>query len=650
MILAIAVGAAEAKMKAPPTPEQVLQRKTQVFKVLDTNHDGRLTLEEYLADKKPAAKEQAENAFKEVDPQGKGLTLDQFLANYDKLTAAGVVRTDYLRTQPFANIQVAPLAVTWQYSKNGGQTFADTPYPGPPQGDRYTKFLYAWKGSFEVADPAKIAGLWVRLFEKNKYFDAPRATICNGDLTAAAGGYWKDLGFTPALLDAVVLLNGKELKIANGPVLYYWLPLEAELQQGKNTIELRGNVYTYWGGGFANETPATSIDARIVAAEAQPAEIYNGPLLGDFGDGYFTLACRTQLPADLTVEATPTEPAGPPVTVVSRKKIWHRMKVEVPKGTRKLSYTVTARVGQYETDRGPYAVVFPGKQFRFVAFGNVTGSSISIDTWRTNAKRVLEAKPSFIVNTGNPMEHGTWEFKWEGYYIEPANDLLAQVPTLITPGHRDFAGVFNELHYTPAADGYAHDWSKVVGPVRFIGLDGNETWAAGSANTRWLETELKGAREKFIVVLEAYPGYSSGANSARMNPSLLQCRQVILPLLGKYKASVMLCSWDPDYERCEPTPDKGVTQIVTGAIGKECMHRLSGAIAVNPFGPGPDASGRVTAGHSSYHGREWCGLAGARHFCVFEVKDDVMEMTVQAVAGTWIDGVLDKKTFKARGL
>ena len=39
----------------------------------------------------------------------------------------------------------------------------------------------------------------------------------------------------------------------------------------------------------------------------------------------------------------------------------------------------------------------------------------------------------------------------------------------------------------------------------------------------------------------------------------------------------MLCSWDPDYERCEPTPDKGVTQIVTGAIGKECMHRFSNA-------------------------------------------------------------------------
>jgi hypothetical protein len=648
MILAIGAGAAEAKTKAFPTPEQVLQRKAQVFKTLDKNKDGKLTLEEFLADKKPEVKEQAEKAFKEVDPQGKGLTLDQFLANYDALMAASAPHGFY-RNGPFLNIKAAPLAVTWQYSNDGGKTYLNTPCTAPPYGSltTYGNFSYAWKGTFEVADPARIAGLWVRLIEKSNHPDAPRATICNGDLVEAAGGYWKDLGFCPTLLHAVVVLNGKELNIARGPVLYFWLPLEGELRQGKNSIELRGNVYSYWGGGwFGGGEPAQSIDARLLAAEPQPAEIYNGPLLGDFGDGYFTLACRTQLPADLEVEATPTDPAGPPITVISQKKIWHRVKVEVPKGTRKLSYRLTAKLGQFETKDGPYAVAFPGKQFRFVAFGNVTGHSSSIEIWRTNAKRVLEARPNFILNTGNPMEHGSWEFNWEEFYTEPANDLLAQVPTLATPGHRDFAGVFNELHYTPAADGYAHNWSKVIGPVRFICIDGNDKWAAKGPNAKWLETELKGAKEKFIVALDAYPGYSSGIYSVGVHNARRQCREVILPLLGKYKASLMLCSWDPDYERCEPTPDKGVTQIVTGAIGKECMHRFSNILASNPFGPGPDASGRSTSGLHVYQGHEWCGMIGARHFCIFDVKDDVMQMTVQTCG--WPGGVLDKKTFKAR--
>jgi hypothetical protein len=651
MILAVGAGLAEAKMKAPPTPEQVLQRKTQVFKVLDKNNDGRLTLEEYLADKKPEAKEQAENAFKEVDQQGKGLTLDQFLANYDKLTAAGVVRTkDYLRTRPFANIQVAPLAVTWQYSNDGGQTFIDTPHPGPPGGSRSSKNFYVWKGTFEVADPGKIAGLWVRLVEKSKRPGAPRATICNGDLTAAAGGYWRDLGFCPTLLDAVVLLNGKELKIANGPVLYFWLPLESELQQGKNTVELRGNVYSYWAVGPGTE-PATSIDARLVAAAAQPAEIYNGPLLGDFGDGYFTLACRTQLPADLTVEATPTEPAGPPVTVVSRKKIWHRVKIEVPKGTRKLSYTLTARVGEHETDRGPYAVAFPGKQFRFVAFGNVTGHPYGIEPWTFQARHILEsAQPTLLLNTGNVVEQGSWEFNWEDYYFRPSGDLLARVPTLITPCCRDFTGIFNELHYTPAADTYAHDWSKVVGLVRFIGLDGNQAWAVGAPNYQWLERELKNAREKFIVVLDAYPGYSGGVNSRKLDGARKETREVVLPLLGKYKASVMLCSWDPDYERYEPTPDKGVTQIVTGCIGKDSFHRLSNMVAQVPFGPGPNASGRTVVVSP---GRDYAAMVGMRHFCVFDVQDDAMKLEVLSYSGYGgyaMDRrpptIIDKKTFK----
>jgi hypothetical protein len=550
---------------------------------------------------------------------------------------------------PFENIKAAPLAATWQYSRDGGKTFVNKPLPAPPGGSRTSNFPYAWKATFEVPDPAKIAGLWVRLVEKHSHPDTPRASICNGGIEAASGGYWKDLGFCPCLLDAVIVLNGKEQKIANGPVLYFWVPLEGELRQGTNTLEMHGNVYTYWGGGeFAGrEAPAEAIDARILAAEAQPAKIYNGPILGDFGDGYFTLACRTQLPADLIVEATPTEPPGPPITVTSRKKIWHRVKVEIPKGTRKLSYQLTARVGPHETRRGPWAVAFPGRELHFVAFGNVCGHSSSIDLWQTNAKVVSDAQPNLILNTGNPMEHGSWEWCWDEFYIEPAGDLFARVPTLITPCDRDFSGVFNELHYTPAADGYAHNWSKVIGPARFIGLDGNETWAVGNANYQWLENELKNAKDKFVVVLDGYPGYSSGANSKRRNRSLDQTRDVVLPLLGKYKASLVLCSWDADYERCEPTPNKGVTQIITGCIGKASMHRWSGVIATNPFGPGPDAAPRSSFGKGVYKGREWCGWCSLRHFLDFDVQDDAMTMKLHGI-GAFSTLAEDHKTFKAR--
>ncbi len=41
-------------------------------------------------------------------------------------------------------------------------------------------------------------------------------------------------------------------------------------------------------------------------------------------------------------------------------------------------------------------------------------------------------------------------------------------------------------------------------------------------------------------------------------------------------------------------------------------------------------------------------MIGARLFCIFDVKDDVMQMKVQTCG--WPGGLLDKKTFKARGL
>ena len=156
---------------------------------------------------------------------------------------------------------------------------------------------------------------------------------------------------------------------------------------------------------------------------------------------------------------------------------------------------MTARVGQFETSRGPWEVALPGKNFRFVAFGNISAHSSSIDLWGTNARGVAtDGKPDLLVVTGNEMEQGPWEWLWDEYYLRPTGDLFARVPTLVTPCCRDFSGVYNGLHYTPAADGYAHNWSKVIGPVRFIGLDGNETWKQGEPSYKWLEAELKAAQ------------------------------------------------------------------------------------------------------------------------------------------------------------
>ena len=392
----------------------------------------------------------------------------------------------------------------------------------------------------------------------------------------------------------MIKLNGKEVQFPHGPLLQFWVPLTG-LKAGPNTIEVSGDVYTYWGGAaYAGaQAKVHALDARIIAAEPQPAQIFNGPILGDFGDGYFTLACRTQLPADLAVEATPLEPAAMAVKATSPGETWHRVRVEVPKGTRKVSYTVSAKVGPHLTKRGPYTVTLPGNEYRFAAFGNALQhpvADVAMDPWAISSRLILKAQPDFVCNTGDLMEQESWSFNWEAAYTGPAQELLARVPTLVTPANRDWTGIFNELHCTPAADTYAHNWTKVVGPVRFIGIEGNDTWAPGNPNARWLEEVLRSAKDKFIVVLSGYPAYSSGVNSKTTYGERKQCRDVIMPLLSKYRATLMLSSWDPTYERIEPLPGKGCTQIVTGCIGWKTFHRWNthfGSHGQGPLAPVP---------------------------------------------------------------
>ncbi|MCE5324877.1 MAG: hypothetical protein LLG01_00535 [Planctomycetaceae bacterium] len=566
---------------------------------------------------------------------------------------------------PFENIKFTPVAATWQYSNDGGKTFSAKVLPPPPPGRESPKdhvdtsmYQYVWKGTFDIPDPAKVAGAFVRIFENSSLPAGPRASICNGDLTAASGGYWKDLGYCPTLLDAVIKLNGKEIELAHGPMLQFWVPLIG-LQAGANTIEMSGHVYSFWGGGGARG-PSSALDAKIIAAEPQPANIFNGPILGDFGGGYFTLACRTQLPADLTIEATPVEPPGPPVTVTSKGAVWHRVRVEVPKGTSKLTYTVSAKVGQHVTKRGPYAVTLPGKDFRFIAFGfamqhPVDDANVAKDPWAIGSRLILKARPDFVCNTGDLLEQEAWSFNWESAYTGPAAEMLARVPTLITPANRDWTGILSELHWSPAADTYAHNWTKVVGPVRFICIDGNESWVRGGANAKWLEGILVAAKDKFIVVLSGYPAYSSGVNSKGLYGGRKQVRDVVMPLLDKYKATMMLSCWDPGYERIEPQPGKGCTQIVTSCSGWKAFHRWNTQFGSHGQGPtGPTANARGTFGKVTLpDGREWCGYCGTRHFCVFDVKDDVIRMQVLACGSSPdVDikdlKVLDEKTFKPR--
>jgi hypothetical protein len=523
-----------------------------------------------------------------------------------------------------------PLAAEWTYSTDGGQTFTTTPPKGAFPQEREGLVPLTFRGTFEIGNPAQVAGLWVRIAEPG---DAPKATICDGNLIAASGGNWKDLTACPTLLDARVTLNGKPVQFARGHTLAAWYPVVEPLQPGRNTIEVSGNCYTHWQG-----QPATAITARLLMADPQAAGIYSGPLLGDFGPSSFSVACRTRLPAELTVVATPTTPAAAPVTARGPRGVWHRIKVDLPPGTMTATYMLTSQSGGITSSAGPFTVRLldaPDAGYRFVALGNIMADASAKTRWANTAALVRRLDPAFIVHTGNCNMHSTWDSTWEDRYFAPIGGLLASVPTLFTPAGRDFGGAVHELHVTPAIDGYGHTWAKPIGPVRFIGIDGSYVWAVGDQNYAWLEEQLAAAKEKFVFVLCGFPAYASGGHSKRPSQWLAQNREVIMPLLGKYRVSAMISGQEAVYERCEPTPDLGCTQIVTGAAGRDAIRFSGRAATDNPFGKGK--------------GHDWAGAEDTPSLCVFEVRPDRVEMKALSIPdGGAEPRVLDTKAFLPR--
>lgn len=557
--------------------------------------------------------------------------LRSLLALANLVAASFVIAADLPPVDGLAPTHVAakPLEANWVYSRAGGE-FTPTPPAGAPPKKREGIVPLVFRGTFTIVDPKKVGGLWVRIAEPG---DAPRASICTGDLSAASGGYYKDLGYCPTLLDATLKLNGRPLAIAHGPLLTPWLPVEGELVAGENMIELAGNCYTYW------ERPAPeAIVGRLAVAEIQPPTIYNGPLLGDFGTNYFTVGCRTNVPADLIVTATPTSPPGSSVSVTSPHRIWHRLRVELPAGTTAATYTLEAKVDGHATAAGPFTIRFPDKPdngFRFVALGNIRAHTSSTGRWANTARLVQSLQPTLVAHTGNCNEHGTWEFKWQFRYFDPAAGMLASVPTLLTPCYRDTCAVVDELFCTPNPDMYGHNWSKAVGPVRFVGIDSRQDWKAGGDNASWLESELAAAKERFIFVLCGYPAFSSGKSGKDLDDALLQRREVVMKMLGKHRATAMLSGSDSVYERCEPPSDAGCTQIVCGAAGKEAMRYSGPAIANNPYAQGK--------------GRDWAGAEGTPCLSVFDVTPERVEMKTISIPGDASEPKqLDARTFLPR--
>lgn len=521
-----------------------------------------------------------------------------------------------------AEIKVQTVKMAWQYSVDGGKTFADA-MPEKAQA------LLA-RGTFTVDDPAMVAGLW--LAHEDPEIPSP---VIGKKLRSgfAMAGHMearnKACPASPLWTYTKVEVNGKPVTGPQEAMVYIALPIEPAglLVKGANTLTVSGTLWSVATG----KGPCPMKPLQLIVAAPQPSPVQGGPLLGMVGPDFATVTCATLIPAAVTVKVSPVEPAGVATSAVSPVGLYHQVRLPLPPGTRKFTYTVTSRIGAHESSVGPFTARLPaadGRGFKLVAMGNTRCHKYTVESGPKLAAGMLKVEPDVFVHVGQVVELATWDPYWEPYFFGQYRPLISAVPTYLSPDGGDHIGRLYRAFGTPAGDDKPLNWTQAFGDIRLIGCDGAFEWTAGSENEKWLESILRAAREKYVLVFDHFPGYTDGYQSSppagvteRKFPPIKQCREVILPMLGKYRATALISAYDYNYERLEPTPDKGVTCIIVGAGGAKTYCQG----ASNPF--------TSTA--------KWIR---ATSFVLFEVKADSCEMTAIDIDGKPIDS----KSFKPR--
>jgi len=425
-------------------------------------------------------------------------------------------------------------------------------------------------------------------------FEAPDTSACAGFVLT-----------TSPEVDRL-LLNGEPVPVPVEGMLYrevLGIP-PAALRPGANTLVLEWPVRVWARDGRPVPVKAKA-SARLVPMTPGMFRIQTGPVLGYAGTDFLTVACRTNLPARVTVEADGRRWTGPEGFV-------HSVEVDGLKAGTAYAYRLVAERpdGQGRVTAGPFQVrTLPGGEvLTFAALGD---SRSHPDDWARVAKAVTEARPDFVAFTGDNIADGRRYNLWDEGFFRPAPEFFATLPTFYVLGnHENHSPLFGTLLPVPGIQ----RWARPVGPVLLVGIDGADQWDAGSENLRWLEGVLKAAEEPYIFLLTHYPAWSSGPHGGRNERPILQGRRFILPLMKRYGATAMLSGHDHCYERSEP-PD-GVTVIITGGAGAPLYGKAKDAEKHNP--------------HSQVYARK-------HHYCLFTVTPEACTMRALTPAGEEID-------------
>ena len=515
------------------------------------------------------------------------------------------------RAQDAAPLEIRA-AKAWEFSGDDGKTWGADP-PAVPGGKLGTLLA---RTRFDVADPS-------------------------------AARFWALTHALPPRMNLSYSLNGAELAVPLAGMYYRTIPAipAKRFRRGKNELLARIRI---------DNRPPRHLPDRVMedfvlmpprglpTLAGQKLEFRTGPILGAFGDDFFSVAIRTSVPVPVKLTATETawvpnrRPSRRPVKeLTSPAALIHRFRVPKDGRACRVTYRLEAALGEEKVATpvrtvslpvfGPRAR--PKGELRFVIMGD---SRSRTDDWGRSAAAVLKERPEFVVFLGDMNDHGTNDWEWDQHYLGPqsARDLLATIPLYTVPGnHEENAPLYRQLFQAPGLDDTWRAWAKEFESVLIIGIDGQ--WHQEHKKTyRRIDETLAKSKAKFIFLATHYPAYSSAGNgeldSKTGEPrhwSYQMGRTVIASMLLKHNATGFFAAHEHHYERSE-LPG-GLPQIIAGTAGAPRSGRSRDAKRRNPYA-------KV--------------FARSLNYCVMEVKGDTCRMTAKAPNGR----VLDTITWRAR--
>lgn len=501
-----------------------------------------------------------------------------------------------------------PLAAKWEYSMDGGKTFS-------PQAPTITAKRTAddaadsvtARATFEVADPDAIGLIKLMVGE----IDGSVA------LTDAESIDRYNVGTRPNLTMMKMTINGQPTDAGLSPAtLYRYAPIDPKLvKKGANEMTVSG---VYW----FQLAEATAGSLRLLTLPANVVELDRLPVITAISDEAFGLAARSLIPAEFTVTVKPLDPAGDETKQKIERTRQLKARLTVPKGTRKLQYTVAVSAGGASKSYGPYEVKMPttGEGFRFLVAGNTAVYQGGSERLKNVLAKILEVQPDVFIHTGKYVDCTPWDFMWTDLFFNVNPEPLARIPMLPCCGFREMGSptAFSRSFFFPPEDKDFGCWTVAFGKVRFVAF---ESWSfsqdKSGESLKWLDQMLSDAKEDYLVVLNPQVSHCSTPNAGRaVRPVTEYVAANIDPLLVKHKVTVTIGGHHTAYERVEPPAGESVPTIMTCFAGGSGKPLQQCYVDENKFS------------RATYRGD---------HYVLFEVKKDKLAMQTVGLDGTVAD-------------